>query len=62
MAFFILFAGLALGQNTAYYSRSTLIFIFLFSGILIPCSKLLVKKILFKLWIWKKTAKFITDN
>ena len=62
LAFFILFAGLALGQNTEYYSRSTLIFIFLFSGILIPCSKLLVKKILFKLGIWKKTAKVITDN
>lgn len=62
LTFLFFFTMLSLEQNIEFYSRSTLIFIFLFAGILIPSSKLLVKKILFKIGIWKKEAKIITDN
>lgn len=62
LSFVILLAGLVLGQNAEYYSRSTLILIFSLTTITIPISKLFIKKILFTTGFWKKTAKVITDN
>lgn len=62
LSFAILLAGLVLGQNAEYYSRSTLILIFLLTTITIPSTKLITKKLLYKIGIWKKTAKVITDN
>ena len=62
LSFVMLFAGLALGQNAEYYSRSTLVFIFIISAIVIPVLKLFIKTILFKLEIWQKPAKVISDN
>lgn len=62
LAFVIVLAGLVLGQNAEYYSRSTLILIFLLSVITIPLLKLFAKKILFLLGFWKKTAKVISNN
>ena len=62
LSFAILMAGLVLGQNAEYYSRSTLILIFLLTAITIPLSKLFIKKILFTFGVWQKTAKVITGN
>lgn len=62
LSFAILLAGLVLGQNAEYYSRSTLILIFILTTITIPSAKLLAKKLLYTIGIWKKTAKVITDN
>lgn len=62
LSFAILLAGLVLGQNAEYYSRSTLILLFLLTTITIPSAKLISKKLLYKIGVWKKTAKVITDN
>lgn len=62
LSFIILFAGLALGHNTEYYSRTTLILIFVFSPLCIALCKLFAKKFLFNLGFWKKPAKVISDN
>ncbi|HGO5816266.1 TPA: UDP-phosphate galactose phosphotransferase, partial [Mannheimia haemolytica] len=62
LSFVMLFAGLALGQNAEYYSRSTLVLIFLVSAITIPVFKLFIKSFLFKLGFWKKPAKVISEN
>ena len=62
LSFAILLAGLMLGQNSGYYSRSTLVLIFLLTAIIIPISKLFVKRFLFGIGLWKDTAKVITDN
>lgn len=62
LSFIIIFAGLALGQNAEYYSRSTLFLIFLFSSILIPILKIFTKKTLFRLGMWEKPAKIISSN
>ena len=58
LSFAILLAGLMLGQNSGYYSRSTLVLIFLLTAIIIPISK----RFLFGIGLWKDTAKVITDN
>lgn len=62
LSFIILLAGLALGQNSEYYSRTTLILIFVLSPFFIALFKLLAKKYLFKLGFWKKSARVISDN
>ncbi|WP_314878702.1 sugar transferase [Haemophilus parahaemolyticus] len=61
-SFLLLFAGLALGQNAEYYSRSTLFLIFFFVTFITPLSKLLMKSILFKVGFWRCKAKVISDN
>ena len=62
LSFVIVLAGLVLGQNAEYYSRSTLILIFSLSVITIPLLKLFAKKVLFLLGFWKKTGKVISNN
>lgn len=62
LSFLMLLASLALGQNAEFYSRSTLILIFIICSILLPISKLFLKKYLFKLGFWRKPAKVISDN
>lgn len=62
LAFIILFAGLALGKNAEYYSRLTLCLIFLFSSIIVPIGKFFLKTYLFKVGIWYKKAKVLSDN
>lgn len=57
LSFAILLAGLVLDQNAEYYSRSTLILIFLLTTITIPSTKLITKKLLYKIGIWKKQLK-----
>lgn len=62
LSFAILLAGLVLGQNADYYSRTTLILIFLLTAIIIPIFKLIAKRVLYNIGFWKKTAKVITTN
>ncbi|OOF89327.1 UDP-phosphate galactose phosphotransferase [Rodentibacter ratti] len=62
LSFLMLFAGLALGQNADFYSRSTLILIFISCSVCLPISKLFLKRYLFKLGFWRKPIKVITDN
>lgn len=62
LSFLMLLASLALGQNAEFYSRSTLILIFITCSIFLPISKLFLKKYLFQLGFWRKPAKVISDN
>ncbi|OOH89331.1 UDP-phosphate galactose phosphotransferase [Pasteurellaceae bacterium 15-036681] len=62
LAFVLLFAGLALGQNAEFYSRTTLFLIFLVSSVIVPIGKLFIKKGLFQFGIWQKPAKIISEN
>lgn len=59
ISFVIMFSSLALGKNIEYYSRTTLVLIFLFSLFLLPIARVLVKNRLFKIGIWKKRVKFL---
>ena len=62
LSFILLLAGLALGQNSEYYSRSTLIFTFILTSLCIPLIKMWLKPTLFRFGLWKKPAKVISDN
>lgn len=55
----LLFAGLALGQNAEFYSRSTLFLIFFFMCFFLPLGRILAKVYLFKTKIWQKRVKAI---
>ena len=57
LSFVIVLAGLVLGQNAEYYSRSTLILIFSLSVITIPLLKIFAKKVLFLLENGKSNLK-----
>lgn len=62
LSFLIVLSTLALGQNTEFYSRTTLVLIFASCMIVLPIFKLLAKKILYKFGIWQLPAKIISDN
>lgn len=62
LSFLLLFAGLALNQNAEYYSRSTLVLIFICTTVLLPVSKLLIKRVLYKLSCWQLPAKVIAED
>lgn len=62
LAFIAIFAALALGKNAEYYSRSTLCLVFLFSSTIVPLGKLFLKSYLFKLGIWQRKAKVISND
>lgn len=55
----LLFAGLALGQNAEFYSRSTLFLIFFSMCFFLPLGRALAKFYLFKTKIWLKKVKVI---
>lgn len=61
-SFLILLSALVLGQNAEYYSRSTLVLIFVCCSVVLPIVKLIIKKILYKLGIWQLPAKVISEN
>lgn len=61
-SFLILLSALVLGQNAEYYSRSTLVLIFVCCSVVLPIVKLITKKILYKLGIWQLPAKVISEN
>ncbi|NOR54694.1 MAG: glycosyl transferase [Sulfurovum sp.] len=56
-SFLIILAYLALTKSVQDYSRAVIIFSFLFMTLLLPLSKNIFKKLLFKLGLWKRTAK-----
>jgi len=64
----LIFAYLAMTKEMANYSRLTIGFSFLLMLFLIPLSKNIIKKILYKLRLWQKKAKiygndpFLTDE
>lgn len=62
LSFIILLSALALGQNAEYYSRSTLVLIFICCAVVLPMAKLLIKGILYKFGIWQLPAKVISEN
>lgn len=60
--FFILFSFLALSKTTSEYSRLLIIISFLLMFFLFPISKLIVKKLLFKINLWQKELYFIGNS
>ncbi|EIG24421.1 sugar transferase [Haemophilus paraphrohaemolyticus] len=62
LSFIIIFANLALEQNTNFYSRTGLLFIFIISALILPISKFYIKRLLFRFDVWKKIATVISEN
>lgn len=62
ISFLLVFSGLALGQNAEYYSRSTLVLIFIMTAFFIPILKFFIKRYMFKIGLWKKSATVISDD
>ncbi|WGE46497.1 sugar transferase [Actinobacillus equuli] len=62
LSFLILLSALALGQNAEYYSRSTLVLIFICCMVILPIAKLITKNILYNWGIWQLPAKVISEN
>jgi len=58
----IILAYLALTKSIQDYSRAVIIFSFLFMTFLLPLSKNICKKILFKLGLWKRSVKIYGDD
>ncbi len=64
----LIFAYLAMTKSIGDYSRLVIGFSFIFMGVLIPLSKNISKKLLYKLGLWHKKAKiygndpFLTDE
>lgn len=54
-----LFAGLAVGQNAEFYSRSTLFLIFFFMCFFLPLGRIVTKFYLYKTKLWQKKVKAI---
>ncbi len=61
-SFFIILAYLAMTKSIQDYSRAIIIFSFLFMALLLPLSKNIVKKLLFKLGLWQKRAKIYGND
>ncbi len=61
-AFFIILAYLAMTKSIQDYSRAVIIFSFLFMAFLLPLSKNICKKLLFKLGLWKRRAKIYGND
>lgn len=62
ISFLLVFSGLALGQNSAFYSRSTLVLIFIMIALIIPIFKFFIKRYMFKIGLWRKPATVISDD
>ena len=61
-AFFIILAYLAMTKSIQDYSRAVIIFSFLFMAFLLPLSKNICKKLLFKVGLWKRRAKIYGND
>lgn len=61
-SFFIILAYLALTKSIQDYSRAVIIFSFLFMIFLLPLSKNISKKLLFKFGLWKRRAKIYGND
>jgi undecaprenyl-phosphate galactose phosphotransferase len=58
----IILAYLALIKSIQNYSRAVIIFSFLFMSFLLPLSKNICKKLLFKFGLWKRKANIYSDD
>ena len=61
-SFFIILAYLAMTKSIQDYSRAVIIFSFLFMTFLLPLSKNICKKLLFKFGLWRRKAKIYSDD
>lgn len=61
-SFLIILAYLAMTKSIQDYSRAVIIFSFIFMALLLPLSKNICKKLLFKLGLWKRRAKIYGDD
>ncbi|GIT98462.1 sugar transferase [Sulfurovum sp. TSL1] len=61
-SFFIILAYLALTKSMQDYSRAVIIFSFLFMTLLLPISKNICKKLLFKFGLWRRSAKIYGND
>jgi len=61
-AFLILLAYLAITKSVQNYSRAVIAFSFIFMAFLLPLSKNICKKLLFKLGLWKRKAKIYGND
>jgi len=61
-SFILIFAYLAITKLIADYSRLIISFSFLFMSLLIPISKNICKKLLYKFGLWQKRAKIYGDD
>ena len=61
-SFFIILAYLAMTKSIQDYSRAVIIFSFLFMAFLLPLSKNMCKKLLFKFGLWRRKAKIYSDD
>ena len=58
----LILAYLALTKSMQDYSRAVIIFSFIFMALLLPISKNISKKLLFKMGLWQRKAKIYGDN
>lgn len=61
-SFFIILAYLAMTKSIQEYSRVVIVFSFLFMAFLLPLSKNICKKLLFRLGLWKRNAKIYGND
>ena len=61
-SFLIILAYLALTKSIQDYSRAVIIFSFLFMTFLLPLSKNISKKLLFKIGLWKRSARIYGND
>lgn len=61
-SFIIILAYLAMTKSIQDYSRAVIIFSFLFMSFLLPLSKNICKKLLFKFGLWKRKANIYGDD
>jgi len=61
-SFLIILAYLAITKSIQDFSRAVIIFSFAFMTILLPFSKNICKKVLFKLGLWQRRAKVYGDD
>lgn len=60
--FFIVMTYLAITKSVEDFSRFVIVFIFIYSSILLPIFKIIIKKMLFKIGIWQRGAKIYGDD
>ncbi len=61
-SFLIILAYLAMTKSIQDYSRAVIIFSFLFMAFLLPLSKNICKKLLYKFGLWKRRAKIYGND
>jgi len=62
LSFVLVMAFLAMGKSIDSYSRAAIVFIYLAMAFIIPLFKLMVKKALFRVGLWQRTAAVHGDD